>query len=1677
MSESPEDSILSQGCPLPGARGLRRALDPCPVQRRILARAELQPAAVAAVDARGEVTYGVLAERVLAAAGRLRQLGVAADEPVAIWAGRSVDTLVALLAVLEAGAAFLPLDPEFPQSRLELMLRDAGARFVIRCDERTPPAWSGVCTVDVGPLCATASAATLAEADPHAERLAYILFTSGSTGRPKGVMIPHAALVNLLDSMAERPGFAPGERLLALTSPSFDISILELLLPLMQGGTVEIVEAAVLHEAPELAQRIDRAAPQVVQATPSTWRMLLAAEWKGCAGLRLLSGGERLSDDLAAELLSRGSEVWNLYGPTETTIWSCAAEVRVGEPVALGEPILNTSVVVCDPTGAPCPPGEEGELCIGGRGLARGYRGRPGLTAQRFVPHPAPSSPGERIYRTGDLVRFDADRLRFLGRIDHQIKIRGYRIEAAEVEAVLCAQSGIDEAVVVAREDVPGSPTLVAYVGGVSPATPEEAELRRALERELPPYMVPAVLVRLPALPLTPNRKVDRKALPPPHAVATTPGQIAMTQGDPVWESVQDMWCELLELPEVGAETHFFRSGGDSILATRLLARLRRDLGIALALRDLLATPRFGELVRRIHAARDAETATEVPIRRVEGVVASRGQHRLWALSQRAGRQPLYVAAYRVGLEGTVDARVLAIAMLRCIERHETLRTAFDPVTGEPSLPPLTSELSRRLPIVDLTALPGSRRAFGAERLARVFARCTIELARPPLLRGCLLRVDAQRHHLLLSIHHVAFDAWSLGVLLRDLGTAYRQTQHGGSPALPPPVVRFSQLADWQRRRSRSMDRLQAFHRHSLAGLAPLELPTDRPRAARPAFRGARRPVCIPAAGAAGLGALSRRVGATPYASLLTAWVLLLHRLSNQDTFAVGVPFAGRELVESEDVVGFFVQNLVVPVSFRDVPTGAELVARVQASLLDAFDHRGLPFEDLVAAAHRGAPPSDRSPVFQTMFTLDNLPVRPLDLGDGVESRLEDLSTGTAKFDLLLHLDRHPDGMLAGQFEYDRDLFDDTTVERWVRHFVHLVAALTARPEMAAVALPMLEPALVQQVLREWNDTGHCVPEGSLAALVTAVARRDPLRVAVATESGDLTYGELAARSERLARHLLRLGIRPEERVGLWLDRSPEAIIAMLGVLMAGGAYMPLALDDPPSRVERLLREAGVSRIITRHGLGDPPAGVADTVVLDEVLRSATRASPPPLAPAPGGDRLAYVMFTSGSTGRPKGVAVSHRNVVRLVHDTNYVEFGSDASFLAAAPMSFDASTFEIWGALTHGARVTVLPPRPFTAVELGSAVERFGVTHLWLTAGLFHEVVDAGLPGLGALRFLLAGGDVLSPDHVRRAHAALPDTVLVNGYGPTEATTFTCCHPMRSAAAVGEPVSLGRPIAGTDLRVLGVAGRSLPPAVDGELWIGGEGLARGYLGRPGLTADRFRPHPDPGSGRAGERLYRSGDLVRWTFDGRLRFIGRTDLQVKLRGFRVEPGEIEAALRAHRTVRDAAVVVREEGGSKRLCAWVVPSGPQPEPRELETSLRRRLPEHLVPSRFELVSELPLTSNGKVDRRALANRELRSVMAAGEPPRGPVETTLAELWRKLLGAERIGRSDDFFRLGGDSLQGVRLARWLTETYGVNIPLARLFELGSVQRMAAEVEHLLIEKVRALSGDELLERLGQ
>ncbi|POM24997.1 Tyrocidine synthase 3 [Actinomadura rubteroloni] len=1640
------------------------------------AQAARTPDAPALVTAARTWTYAELDAAANRVAHELIARRIGPGDLVGVLMERSADLLAVLLGVVKSGAGYLPIDPRHPEERVAFMLGDARPVLTV-CTDATRsvlPESAASWVFD-----ASALAARPATAPTDADRVvplrllhpAYVIYTSGSTGRPKGVVVSHRGVGSLAASHITRLGAGPGARVLQFTSLSFDVAFAEFCTALLSGGALVVVDATRLPPYGSLAEVADEFGVTHLMMPPS----VLAAAGELPASVHTVSVAGEVCPETLVAARAPGRTLINAYGPTEATVIAAmsAPLTRVSGPAPIGRPIENTRTYVLDGFLRPVPPGVTGELYLAGAGLAQGYAGRPGLTAERFVADPFG---GGRMYRTGDLAHWTpGGDLVVVGRADEQVKVRGFRVEPGEIEALLASHPSVAQAAVIAREDRPGDKRLVAYV--VPHADQDTGldgrSLRSHLAERLPDYMVPSAIVVLDALPVTVNGKLDRAALPAPDAAAG--GRAPST---PMEELLCGLFAEVLGTNRVGADDSFFDLGGDSLLAMRLVARIRAVLNSDISVRTLFGTPTVADLAR---VAGETGRAP-VPLTRRSGDAEpplSFAQQRMWFLNrlEEAGASADYNLAVALRLTGDLDIGALAAALADLADRHETLRTIF-PDQPTPTDPPGLNDAGEVPRARVLTGAEGRPELTVAdvapEELADALAaevRRRFDVRAELPWRTSLLVTGPDERVLLIVAHHIAVDGWSLDVLGRDLGTAYAARRSGDAPAWEPLPVQYGDYAVWQRAVLGDLDdpesliTAQLDHWRTALDGAPAELalPADRPRPAAASFRGASVPVAVDAATHARLVGVAQRGRATTFMVVHAALAALLARTGAGDDLPIGTAIAGRGDPALDGLVGFFVNTLVLRTDASGDPTFAQLLDRVRETDLAAYAHQDLPFERLVEDVNPERSLA-RNPLFQVMLNMQNVPDDAAGWTlPGVDVRPVEQEPGTeiARFDLMLGLSERRDAAgtpagIDGRLQYAADLFDEATAQALAARLTRVLEQVAADPGRRLSQIDVLRSG-ERALLDGFNATSRPVPDEPFAALFEAQADRTPGEPAVIGGDVVRSYAELDAAANRVARELIARGVRTGDLVGVLLHRGADLATVLVGVAKAGAGYLPLDPEYPVQRLAFMVADSRPALTVCAGSLRDVLPADAPVLVLDDPAVAAAVAARPATRPTDADrtaptrlDHPAYAIYTSGSTGTPKGAVLTHRGIGNLT--AAVVERfggGPGARVLQLASPSFDAIVWELaLSLLTGGALVVAEGDRLQPHGRLAELSARHGVTHMLMPPSLLAAVDE--LPPV--VSTIVAAGEVCPPALVERW---APGRRLMNLYGPTEATVYITVTEALTPRGDGRPVPVGRPIVNTRVFILDAHLRPVPPGVPGDLYVAGPGLGRGYTGRPGLTGERFVACPFPGPAGPGERMYRTGDRARWTPSGDVDYLGRADQQVKLRGFRVELGEIETAFAEQPGVGAVAVVVREDvPGEKRLVAYVVPDGGAVDAAGLRASVASRLPDYMVPAAVVELAALPVTANGKLDRAALPAPDFAP--RGGRGPETPAEAALCALFADVLGLDAVGAEDSFFDLGGDSLTAMRLIGRIRAALGAEVGVRDLFAAPTVAGIARHVD---------------------
>ncbi|MBE9212893.1 amino acid adenylation domain-containing protein [Plectonema cf. radiosum LEGE 06105] len=1749
-----------------------REYSPICLHQLIENQVELTPSKIAVVFESQQLTYKELNEKANQLAHYLKSIGVKTQTKVGIYLQRSEKILITLLAILKAGGTYIPLDPAFPQERLIYMIENSGVNFLIT-DSKTSP----LTEIQRKTLINLDCDRELIEQKSHSNlapqttpnHLAYIIYTSGSTGKPKAVQILHKSLVNCLESMQQQPGITSDDILLSVTTLSFDIAALELYLPLITGARLIIASRETTTDGILLAQSIENNQVTIMQATPATWRLLLTAGWEGSQNLKILSGGEALDRLIAAELVKRGKELWNLYGPTEATIWSSVIQITgdfINDCVAIGKPINNTQFYVVDDDLQPVPIGVAGQLYIGGVGLASGYLNQPELTAERFVDNwfsieevglinrrdaESAEERGEReihdskLYKTGDLVRYLHDgNLEYLGRIDYQVKLRGFRIELGEIEAVLMQHPQVNQAVVTLYDNQDDE-KLIAYL--IAEEEVSITQLRQFLQSKLPGYMIPSDYMMLEEFPLTPNRKVDRKALPLPEQIDIQEKRNLIAARNPIEELLVNIWLQILGVERISVDDNFFELGGHSLLATRVISQIREVFAVELPLRILFENPTIIGIAEAITTSKLEFIQPKIEkIERQNKLPISFAQQRQWFLSELEPDSPFYNIPAALQISGELDILVLEASFQEIINRHEVLRTAFFTVEGKP-VAQLLSINEFQLQIIDLTNLTELIQQEKVKLIATEEAQEPFQLDKPPLLRVKLLRLNSQSHVILITLHHIIADGWSMGVLVKEVALIYQEETSPRPDGHPSPYqgegkgvrlnelpIQYADFAAWQRNLLQGeVRKKQLNYWHNQLQNAPnlLELPTDFPRGAVQTTRGGSIKFELSVELSQALKQLSQKSGCTLFMTLLAAFQTLLYRYSNSEDIVIGSAIANRHRAELEGLIGCFANTLALRTSLSGNPTFEELLNRVREVALGAYAHQDLPFEQLIDELQLVRSLS-YTPLFQVMFLLQNASIQPLILEDLSWSPINS-DNGTAKFDLTLSMSETANGLI-GSFEYNQDLFKVSTIERMIGHWQTLLQAIVENPQQKLYELPLLTVSEQQQLLVEWNQTQVNYPQSSIDQLFEIQVEKIPDSIAIVDENQQLTYQELNIRSNQLANYLIKLGVKPETRVGICVERRINMVIGLLAILKAGGAYVPLDPKYPQERLSYMLKDAEVSVLIQNSDFEISNSESLNVVHFKSDWNIITQQNTTNINLKIEPENLAYVIYTSGSTGKPKGVAITHRSATILIHWSRDVFTDKQlAGVLASTSICFDLSVFELFVPLSWGGKVILAE----NALQLPYLNTANSVTLINTVPSAILQLSQLkAIPN--SVNTINLAGEALQQSLVQQLQQHDHIENIYNLYGPSEDTTYSTYALVsgdreqgagsreqgdKETRRQGEkelitnyqlPITnyqsppIGSAIANTQTYILDSYLQPVPIGIPGELYLGGDGLMRGYLNRAELTAEKLIPNPffeektsppspllskergvsssplldkergvsssplldkERGVRQDGvrfldKRLYKTGDKARYLSNGNIEYLGRFDNQVKIRGFRIELGEIESALNQHPEVNQAVTKVWEDTFvNKRLVAYFVLTNPVNENNfltQLRHFLQNKLPDYMIPAIFMMLEEMPLTPNGKINRRALPepnisnnqNNNSNNKNINHAEARTQQEQILTQIWSQLLGIESIGIHDNFFELGGDSILAIQVIAKASQA-GLRLLPKQLFQYQTIAELAA------------------------
>ncbi|OYE03038.1 non-ribosomal peptide synthetase [Nostoc sp. 'Peltigera membranacea cyanobiont' 232] len=1695
--------------------------DKC-IHRLFEEQVERSPDAIAVVFEDKQLTYRELNAKANQLAQYLQSLGVGPEVLVGICVERSLYMVVGLLGILKAGGAYVPLDPAYPIERLAFMLEDSSVPVLLTQAqqlEKLPLHSARVVCLDSdwSEIARHSSENPISEV--ASDTLAYVIYTSGSTGKPKGVAVPHRA-VNRLAINTNYINLEPLDVVAQVSNCSFDAATFEIWGALLNGARLVVITKHVALSPQDFAAQIHSLGITVLFLTTALFNQIVSVVPSAFHSVQhLLFGGEAVDTRWVKEVLKNGppQRLLHVYGPTESTTftsWYLIQDVPQGTTtIPIGRPIANTQVYLLDEKLQPVPIGVPGELYIGGDGLARGYLNRPDLTDEKFIPNPWSNQLGSRLYKTGDKARYLSDgNIEFLGRIDNQVKIRGFRIELGEIEAALLQHPKVRDAVVIVREDTYGDKRLVAYIVSqpqisTAPAIPGDSYaehnsqwqtlyektdsqtlthhnqnfninqplqgkvgqkliplLRSFLQEKLPDYMVPNAFMLLDTLPLTPNGKIDRHSLPVPNFTRLNLPENFVAPSTHVEKVLAEIWSQVLGVEQVGIYDKFLELGGHSLLAIQIVSRLRDILKVELPVDSLFGSPTIAELLERIEYECDLLPFKQAPpiqrVSRNQNLPLSWGQEQLWFLAQLQPDTPVYNEPCTIRFPRAININVLDKALNEIIKRHESLRTRFLTVDGQPVqviAPPDTFNLA----VVDLRQLPQQEREAEALRLATIDAKQLFNLTTGPLWRATLMQLADVDYRLFLTFHHIVIDGVSIyNVFLPELATLYKafstgkpSLRHATLTSLAELPVQYADFAVWQRQwlTQEILARPLNYWKQQLADLPVLQLPYDRPQPAIPAFRGARQCLALSKNLISALKVLSQQSGVTLYMTLLAAFKTLLYRYTGSFDIVVGTVSAGRNRSEIEGTIGYFLKTLVVRTDLSGNPSFLKLLSKVREVTLEAYAHEELPFQELVKTLQPERNLS-QNPLFQVAFVLEP-PMPSLNSGWSV-SQL-DIQTDTVKFDLTLELDERPEG-IVGRFKYNIDLFEAATISRMIEHFQTLLEGIVANPIARVSQLPLLTERERHQLLVEWNNTTKEYPQDKcIHQLFEEQVELTPDAIAVVFEDKQLTYRELNQQANKIAHYLRTLGVGAEVPVGICVERSLEMVVSLLGILKAGGAYLPLDPALPKESLAFRLQDAQVPILLTQKGLLKRESAQVQTVLyLDadwELIAQESDTNPKTeLIP----ENLAYVLYTSGSTGQPKGVAIEHRQILNYLHAIlDKLQLPTGASFATVSTFAADLGNTAIFPALcTGGCLHIVSQERAIDPKALAEYFVRHPIDCLKITPAHLASLLASASESILPRQCLVLGGEAASWDLIEKIRQYAPNSRILNHYGPTETTVGVLTYPVsnKPASYNSKTVPIGRPIANTQVYILDRHQQPVPIGVPGELHIGGASLARGYLNRPDLTTEKFI---NPFSGKTNIRLYKTGDLARYLSDGNIEFLGRLDRQVKIRGFRIELSEVETAIASHPAVRETVVVVPEDiPGHKYLAAYIVSNQKEAfTSSTLRDFLKEKLPNYMVPGAFVMLNALPLTPNGKIDCRALPPPEPVRRSLSLEMPQTKVEKLIADVWQEILLIEKVGLDDNFFDLGGHSLLLIKVWQKLQTISSKEISVVEMFKHPTVRAL--------------------------
>ncbi|UNY98308.1 amino acid adenylation domain-containing protein [Zhouia spongiae] len=1628
-------------------------------------QSEKTPDNVAVVFEGDSLTYRELNERSNQLAYYLQSKGVKAESLVGICVERSLEMIVGLLGILKAGGAYVPIDPTYPEERISYMFKDTNCAIVLTQEQiELPKTNSEIIYLDSKWEKIAKAPRTNIETGVKGDNLAYVIYTSGSTGKPKGVMNQHDGLVNRLNWAQEVYKLQKSDVVLQKTTYCFDVSVWELFWPIIVGSKLVIAKPNGHKDTQYLIEIIRKESITTLHFVPSLLQVMIdTPEFSQCKSLKnILCSGEVLPLELVKKF-HRNFDIplHNLYGPTEAAIdvssYVCEKVVN-HRNIPIGRPVANTQLYILDQYLKPIPVGIPGELCIAGIQVARGYLNQPDLTRKKFIKDPFSKDPNSRLYKTGDLARYLPDgNIEFIGRLDDQVKIRGFRIELGEIESVLNQQDQVSSSVVLAKEDATGNKQLVGYVVPSQDVEPSQGlkidNLRDALSKTLPDYMVPSLFVSLEAIPLTSNGKIDKKALP------DLQGNLQMTKEyvAPKTEiefKLVSIWQGLLGVEKIGVHDDFFELGGHSLQATRIISKIRTEFNNELPLKVMFESRTVFELSRQIVANKNhGQQINPRVLNKWQGQIPlSYAQERLWFMDQ-YNHNSSYNMPGAIRFLGELNKEVLEKVLFTIVNRHEILRTNFVTINDEPK------QVIHEVPtchveIINLSHLSKEESNKQILDLLKEESQKTFDLANDSLIRFKIYSVDKDESVLFINKHHIISDGWSLSILINEITQLYEAFISGRPSPLKELPIQYGDYSIWQREylEGELLQKQSKYWKGKLEGVSILELPTDKPRPKEQTFNGDRLPIHLNKDVTDKLNRLSRENDATLFMTLLSIFKILLHKYTGESDICVGSPIANRTREEVEGLIGLFVNTLALRSDVNTELSFNEFLGRVKQTTLEAYENQDLPFEKVVDMLEPERNLS-YSPLFQVMMVLQNNPEGELKFS-GLNVESVGIESTISKFEITLDFTETEKGLYGG-IEYNTDLFDSDTIERMANHFKVLVEQLIENSQRQIKDIELLTSSERQQLLFDWNDTQVDYPkEKCIHQLFEEQSEKTPDNVAVVFEGDSLTYRELNERSNQLAYYLQSKGVKAESLVGICVERSLEMIVGLLGILKAGGAYVPIDPTYPEERISYMFKDTNCAIVLTQEQIELPKTN-SEIIYLDSEWEKIAKAPRTNIETGVKGDNLAYVIYTSGSTGKPKGVMVEHKSVLRLVKNNKSINLKTTTVLLSTGAVSFDATIFEYWGTLLNGGQLLLCPEAKLMDIEsLRKLISRRAVNTMWLTSGLLNSYIDTEINLFSELSFVIVGGEKLSKYHIEKLNGEYPDLIIYNGYGPTENTTFSTNHKIIDKDFTKSSIPIGRPISNSMAYILNKNNRLQSVGIVGEICLGGDGLARGYWKNKLLTSEKFIINPY----REGERLYKTGDLGRWLPDGTIEFIGRKDNQVKIRGYRVELDEIEFTLQRIKGIVNCCVVFKEiKIGEKNLIAYYV--GDTVEVSDLIEYLRSVLPEHMIPVYFVLLKALPLSQNGKVDRNSLPDPDDISNLLGNDyvAPSNSIEEKLVIIWSDVLGIskENIGINSNFFALGGNSFKIIKLMNKINKAFQYELNVVTLFKYPTIASFSKSI----------------------